>query len=696
MLNESDVVSAVIDLRDPALYTNRELSWLDFFGRVLALAENETVPLLERCRFLAICAGILDEFFMVRVAAIQEAAAAKRRPSTPDAMPRDDVVEAVTARIRELILEQSRIWAEHVRPRLAAEDILVSDIADLHSDQRRRVAEIYDRQVAPTLTPLAVGPGLPFPYISGLSLNLGLIVRNPQTREQRFARVKVPPGLPRLFAIDDHLVPLEQLIETHIDRLFPGMEVVECLQFRVTRDADFDISEDADDLLGAVEDQLRQRRFGDVVRLEVHEDAPSAVLEELTRALEVGPGETYPVPGLLDMTCLFTITRLDRPELKDAPWEPVVPVCLRPIDADDPVDLFEVIRSGDMVVHHPYDSFDDTVERFVVNAVDDPNVLAIKQTMYRTSGDTPIVPALIRAAEAGIQTVCLVEVKARFDEERNIRWARAMERAGVHVVYGIPGLKTHGKLCLVVRQDGDAVRRYVHIGTGNYNPSTARHYTDVGLFTCDDDITSDVANLFNYLTGFGQPPEYKKILVAPRHLREGLIAEIDRVAEAHRAGTPGHIVMKLNACIDGPVIVAIYRASQAGVQIDLIVRSICGLRPGVPGVSDNVRVTSIVGRYLEHARIFAFHSGDSTRMFIGSADMMVRNLDHRVEVVTPVEDPGCQQQLLGWLDVMLADTGLAWELRTDGTWEHRRPAAGEEPVNSQDALMAHARAGSPA
>jgi polyphosphate kinase len=689
MLNAADATELPIDLHDPALYTNRELSWLDFFARVLAQAEDPAAPLLERCRFLAICASILDEFFMVRVAAMQEAAAAGRRPSTPDAMPRDQVIAAVGARIRELIVAQVRVWIEHVRPALAAERILVSDVADLDDDQRATIGHLYDRQIAPTLTPLAVGPGLPFPYISGLSLNLGMIVRDPETREQRFARVKVPPGLPRLMPVDAHLVPLEQLMAAHIDRLFPGMDVVECVRFRVTRDADFDISEDADDLLGAVQDQLRQRRFGHVVRLEIQEGASPMILDELSRALEVATGDIYTVPGLLDMTCLGKVANLDRPELKYAPWEPVIPRRLRSLD-EEPVDIFGVIRHRDLIVHHPYDDFHASVERFVVNAVDDPSVLAIKQTVYRTSGDSPIVPALIRAAERGIQTVCLVEVKARFDEERNIRWARAMERAGVHVVYGIPALKTHGKLCLVVRQEGNAVARYVHIGTGNYNPATAHLYTDVGLFTCDADITGDVANLFNYLTGFGRPPEYQKILVAPVHLRDGLIAELDRVIEAHRAGTPGHVVMKLNACIDGPIIEAIYRASRAGVKVDLIVRSICGLRPGIAGVSENVRVVSIVGRFLEHARIFAFHSGSSTRVFIGSADMMVRNLDHRVEVLTPVEDPACQRELLTAMDLELADTELGWELHADGTWEHLRPVDGQEPFNSQHALMRRA------
>ncbi len=689
MLNSSDTPGGAIDLHDPALYTNRELSWLDFFARVLAQAEDRSAPLLERCRFLSICANILDEFFMVRVAAMQEAAAAGRRPSTPDATPRDVVVIAVGDRVRELIVEQARIWETGLRPDLMAAGIRVGDIADLDPGQRAQIGHIYDDQIAPTLTPLAVGPGLPFPYISGLSLNLGLIVRDPRTREQRFARVKVPPGLPRLYPVDGYLVPLEQLMAAHIDRLFPGMDVVECIRFRVTRDADFDISEDADDLLGAVEDQLRQRRFGHVVRLEIEASASSLILDELSRALEVAPRDVYAVPGLIDMTCLGQIANLGLPEHTYEPWHPTVPPRLRSLD-DEPVDIFHVIRNGDMIVHHPYDDFTASVEQFVVNAVEDPSVLAIKQTVYRTSGDSPIVPALIRAAERGIQTVCLVEVKARFDEERNIHWARAMERAGVHVVYGIPGLKTHGKLCLVVRQEQDVVRRYVHIGTGNYNPATAHLYTDVGLFTTNDAVTGDVANLFNYLTGFGQPPEYRKILVAPRHLRDGLIAEIDRVIEAHRAGLPGRVVIKLNAFIDGPMIEAIYRASQAGVPVDLIVRSICGLRPGVPGVSDNVRVISIVGRFLEHARVFAFHSGDDCRVFIGSADMMVRNLDHRVEVITPVDDPACQRELLDALDIELADTALAWALGSDGEWVPRLPADGDSPLNSQDALMRRA------
>jgi len=682
---------ATADHADPGLYTNRELSWLDFNARVLALAGDTRVPLLERCKFLAIFSSNLDEFFMVRVAAAQEALEQRRPPSTPDQMPREEVLERVAVRVRALVAEQYDTWTHGVRPALAEAGIVVSGIAELGGDARREVDERFDRQVLPVLTPLAVGPGLPFPYISGLSLNLGLRVRDPDSGEERFARVKVPPGLPRLFPADGHLVPLEDVIALHLGRLFPGMEIRSTLQFRVTRDADFDISDDTDDLLGAVEDQLRQRRFGHAVRLEVRTGAPADLVDEVTAALGVGPRDLFEASAMLDLTCLMQVAGLDRPELKDAPWRPVTPPRLRP-DPDHPPDMFAVIRAGDVLVHHPYDDFATSVERFVVQAVDDPDVLAIKQTVYRTSGDSPIVPALVRAAERGIQTVCLVEVKARFDEENNIRWARDLERAGVHVVYGIPGLKTHAKLCMVVRREGGFVRRYCHVGTGNYNPGTARLYTDVGLFTCRNDVTEDVAALFNHLTGFGRPPEYRRILVAPDHARDGLVAEIERVAEAHRNGVPGRVVIKANALIDGPVIRALYRASGVGVTVDLVVRSIVGLRPGVPGVSENIRVVSIVGRFLEHSRIFAFHSGDDRRVWVGSADVMVRNLDHRVEVVAPVDDAAAADELQAVLDLMLADNVLAWQLGADGEWSRVTPGPGEDEVDSQAALMARARA----
>jgi polyphosphate kinase len=681
--------AAARELSDPALYINRELSWLDFNARVLALARDPGVPLLERCKFLAIFTSNLDEFFMVRVATVQDALEAGRLPSTPDKLSREDVLDRIHEQVAELTAEQSRIWSEELRPQLAAAGIRVTDYADLDAAERQAVDERFDREVYPVLTPLAVGPGLPFPYISGLSLNLGLRVRDPVNGETRFARVKVPPRLPRLIPVDDRLVFIEDVIEAQVERLFPGMEVVEAARFRVTRDADFSISDESDDLIGAVEAQLRRRRFGHVVRLEVEDTAPVRLVEELMAALEVEERDTYRVRPPLDFTMLWSLAGLDRPDLRDAPFEPRTRPRLRPEEGER-LDLFSVIRDGDVLVHHPYDDFHSSVERFVEQAVEDPSVLAIKQTVYRTSGDSPIVPALMRAAEQGKQTVCLVEVQARFDEERNIQWARALERAGVHVVYGLSGLKTHAKVALVVRREGDLVRRYVHIGTGNYNPSTARLYTDLGLFTCREDLAEDVADLFNHLTGFARAPSYRKCLVAPDHIRKGIIAEIERVVAAHSPDSPSRVVMKMNSIIDGPVIRAIYRASQAGVPVDLIVRGIAGLRPGVEGVSENVRVISIVGRFLEHARIFAFTAGGETAYWIGSADMMARNLDNRVELIAPVEDPAAQAEIQEILDLQLADTALAWELGADGSWPRVEPEPGEAPLNSQEALMERA------
>ena len=691
MTTAPEAPAAKQQIADPALYVNRELSWLDFNARVLALARDPGTPLLERCKFLAIFTSNLDEFFMVRVATVQDALEAGRLPSTPDKLSRETVLDRIHERVAELTAEQSRIWREELRPELARAGIDVTGYADLEAPERRAVDERFDREVYPVLTPLAVGPGLPFPYISGLSLNLGLRVRDPVKGETRFARVKVPPRLPRLIPVDHRLVFIEDVIEAHIERLFPGMEVVETARFRVTRDADFSISDESDDLIGAVEAQLRRRRFGHVVRMEVEESAADRIVEELMVALEVGTRETYRVPEPIDFTMLWALASMDRPDLRDRPWRPRTQPRLRPEEGER-IDMFAVIRDGDVLVHHPYDDFHTSVERFVEQAVEDPNVLAIKQTVYRTSGDSPIVPALMRAAEQGKQTVCLVEVQARFDEERNIQWARALERAGVHVVYGLASLKTHAKVALVVRREGDRVRRYVHIGTGNYNPSTARLYTDLGLFTCREDLAEDVADLFNHLTGFARAPSYRKALVAPDHLREGILAEIDRAVRAHSPETPSHIVMKMNSIIDGPVIQAIYRASQAGVPVDLIVRGIAGLRPGVPGVSDNVRVVSIVGRFLEHARLFAFTAGGETSYWIGSADMMARNLDNRVELATPIEDLGARAEAQTIIDLQLADTALAWELGPDGEWRRVLPEPGQEPLNSQEALMDLARA----
>jgi len=683
------MTTGAVDLRDPDLYINRELSWLEFNARVLALATRDEVPLLERCKFLAIFANNLDEFFMVRVATVEDALEAGRLPSTPDRLPREDVLGRIADRVDELMAEAAAVWHDMLLPALEREDIDVVDLDRLTAAERRDVDELFDREVYPALTPLAVGPGLPFPYISGLSLNLGLRVRDPVSGETRFARVKVPPRLPRFLPAGRRHVRAEQVIAHHLARLFPGMEIVASTLFRVTRDADFEISDESDDLIGAVEAQLRRRRFGHVVRLEVEDDAPEDLVASLMEDLEVGPRQTFRVRPPLDLTALFGLAGLDRPRLRDAPWQPQVRPRLRG-EEGGAVDMFAVIRAGDVLVHHPYDDFSASVERFVQQAVEDPNVLAIKQTVYRTSGDSPIVPALMRAAEEGKQTVCLVEVQARFDEERNIQWARALERAGVHVVYGLARLKTHAKLAMVVRREGDRVRRYVHIGTGNYNPATARLYTDLGLFTCREDLTEDVADLFNHLTGFGRPPRYRAALVAPVHLRDGIIREIERVAAAHRPESPSRVVMKMNSIIDGPVIEAVYAASRAGVRVDLIVRSIAGLRPGVPGVSDNVRVISIVGRFLEHSRVFAFTAGGETRYLIGSADMMARNLDNRVELVTPVDEPALARELQAMLDLQLADTDLAWELGPDGCWRRIEPADGDEPLNSQDALMERA------
>ncbi len=677
------------DLADPGLYINRELSWLDFNDRVLALARDADAPLLERCKFLAIFSSNLDEFFMVRVAAVQDALEAGRIPSTPDQLPREEVLDRVGARVRGLMAEQSRIWTEELRPALAEAAIDVVSFADLLPDERRQIVAQFDREVYPVLTPLAVGPGSTFPYISGLSLNLGLRVRDPVGGETRFARIKVPPRLPRFLAVGDRLVPLEDVIEAHVERLFPGMQVLDTSRFRVTRDADFSISDESDDLLGAVEAQLQRRRFGHVVRLEVEQNAPEGLVQDLMEALQVAPRDTFRVRPPLDFTSLWMLAGMDRPGLRDVRWEPRTRTRLRPEEGER-TDMFAAIRNGDILVHHPYDDFHTSVERFVEQAVEDSNVLAIKQTVYRTSGDSPIVPALMRAAEQGKQTVCLVEVQARFDEERNIQWARALERAGVHVVYGLTGLKTHAKLCLVLRREGDRVRRYVHFGTGNYNPSTARLYTDLGIFTCREDIAEDVADLFNHLTGFARPPSYRRALVAPAGLRDGVIREIDRAIEAHEPSSPSRVMMKLNSIIDGPVIAAIYRASQAGVPVNLIVRGITGLRPGVPGVSENVRVISIVGRFLEHARVLAVTVGGETRYWIGSADMMARNLDNRVELVAPVNDPLACDEIQSLIELQLRDTALAWELGPDGGWSRVMPQPGQEPFNSQEALMDYA------
>jgi len=651
-------------------YLNRELSLLDFQERVLSLAEDADLPLLERAKFLAIFAGNIDEFFQVRVAGLKDQVAAGAGSVGTDGLTPAETLAAIRERLGALTARQSRCLLQGVVPALAGAGVRICSWDDLGAEDVTHMQAVFD-DIFPVLTPLAVDPGHPFPYISNLSLNLAVIVGDPVSGERRFARVKVPPLLPRFVPLSDgnRFVPLEQVIAAHLDRLFPGMEIEGHHPFRVTRNTDLTLEEEgeeAEDLLAAVELELHRRRFGQAVRLEIDSRMSDEARDLLERELDLEDADVYVVEGPLALTGLWALHDLDLPSLKDAPWHAVTPAGLT-VDADERVDVFAALRERDILVHHPYDSFRTTVEAFIRQAARDPKVLAIKQTLYRTSGDSPIVKALIRAAGQGKQVSALVELKARFDERANIAWARALEEAGVHVVYGLVGFKTHSKTALVVRQEDDGIRRYCHVGTGNYNPKTARMYEDVGLLSCDPDLGADLTDLFNFLTGYSRQHEFRTLVVAPNQLRARIVELVDRQAEG---ATPGRVVMKMNSLVDTTVIDALYRASAAGVSIDLIVRSMCSLRPGVPGLSDNIRVRSIVGRYLEHSRIYAF--GDSragpVTYLIGSADMMRRNLDNRIEVLVPVEDPLLQSRLEEILAVNLADDVLAWELDGDGRW----------------------------
>jgi polyphosphate kinase len=674
---------------DPALYSNRELSWLDFNQRVLELAEDGSVPLLERVRFCSIYASNLDEFFMVRVAGLFDQLDAGIDARGPDGLAPREQIDAIQARVLELDTRLHGCFDGALRPALEEQGLRISTLAEADEGERREIDRRFHEQVFPALTPLVVGHGRPFPYISNLSLSLGVLLRDPENDTEIIARVKVPKELlGRFMRIgEDRLtfVPLEEAIAANLDALFPGIEVIDHGYFRVTRDADFTVSDEADDLLRAVQDELRRRRFGEVVRLEVAAGMNPKLRAQLIDALRLEDREVYDVDGLIDLSDLTEVASASqRPELHYEPWTPVTQPRLRGED-DETVDIFAAVRQGDILVHHPYDSFASSVERFVEQAVADPDVLAIKQTVYRTSDDSPLVPGLIRASERGKQAVCMVELKARFDEEANIHWAKALEEAGVHVVYGIPGLKTHVKAILVARREGERVREYVHIGTGNYNPTTARLYADLGLFTADPEIGADVAEMFNYLTGYGRPAEYRKLLVSPASMRERILEKIEATAEARRAGEEARIALKLNALVDPRCIEALYEASRAGVRIDLNVRGICCLRPGVPGVSENVRVVSVVGRFLEHSRIYAFWRGEEVEVLTGSADLMPRNLDSRVELVAPVESPPLRDELLDVLERCLADNSNAWELDREGRWRRLDPAGGERR-NAQDEL----------
>jgi polyphosphate kinase len=686
------------DLDDPKLYDNRELSWLSFNERVLELCERDEEPLLERVKFSAIFTSNLDEFFMIRVAGLHDQVDAGLDQPGPDGRTPSEVIDELRARLGPLCERQAQNFEHELRPALQEHGICVVRLRDVSDDERAALDERFRRQIFPVLTPLAVGLGRPFPYISNLSLSLALLVRDPTTGATTFARVKVPKEmLPRFVPVGDEgatrFVTLEELIGANLDALFPGMEIVDHGMFRVTRDADFEVSDEADDLLEAVEAELRRRRFGEVVRLEINADMSRALRRELTQALEVEERQVYPVAGLLDLTDLWQIYGVKGfSELREAPWTPVTQPRLKGEDGQ-PVDMFEVIRQGDLLVHHPYDSFSTSVERFVEQAVDDPDVLAIKMTVYRTSDDTPLVPALIRATERGKQAVCMVELKARFDERANIHWAKRLEEAGAHVVYGHPALKTHAKSILVVRREGAGVRHYCHIGTGNYHPKTARLYTDFGLFTCDEQIGSDVADLFNFLTGFARPRRFRKVVTAPTFLREAILEEIERTVQAHEEGREARIALKMNSLVDRRCIRALYRASQAGVPIDLNIRGICCLVPGMRGVSETIRVTSVVGRFLEHSRVFAFHrGGEAPSVWIGSADLMPRNLDKRVELMAPVEDPALRDDLLDTLERCFADNTNAWELQPDKTWVRRRPDGEPRSVQRELMLLHAARA----
>jgi polyphosphate kinase len=649
-------------------YLNRELSWLEFNARVLHEARDERNPILERAKFLAIFAGNLDEFFQVRIAGLRQQVEAGAVGRAADGRTAAEQLAAARARVLELVGEHSSTFLD-LRRALEAEDVELVDYATVpeHHDALR---QRFHDEIFPVLTPLAVDPGHPFPYISTLSLSIAVGLRDPETNERVFARVKVPQILPRLFEVEpSRFVPIDQVIEANLDELFTGMEVVDSHLFRVTRNADFEIEEDeADDLLLAIEEELRRRRFGAAVRLEVERSMPAATRTLLMRGLGLEPDDVYEVAGMLDLTALWRIVDLDRPDLKTVPWTPVTPPRLVPPDEDEPVDVFAAVRAGDILVHHPYESFGASVERFITQAADDPDVLTIKQTLYRTSGDSPIVQSLIRAAERGKQVVVLVEIKARFDEEANIIWARKLERAGAHVVYGLVGLKTHSKTALVVRREGSGLRRYVHIGTGNYNPKTARLYVDLGLLTVRPEIGADVTDLFNVLTGLSRQRTFRRLLVAPHSMRSGFLELVDREVAHAAAGRHARIVVKTNAVVDGPVIEALYRASMAGVEIDLIVRGACSLQPGLPGVSERIRVRSIIGEFLEHSRIWGFENGGDAEWYIGSADLMDRNLDRRVEAVVPVEDSDARARLAEIIELMMADDRRSWQLQPDATW----------------------------
>lgn len=711
-MTKTKPAETTVNLKNPQYYINRELSWLEFNRRVLHEAQDARTPLLERLKFTSIFSSNLDEYFMVRVAALKQQVEAGVTKLTADGMTPPEQLAAISERLHPVIKEQDHLFEQILRPELLANGVHIIDYVDLNQEQRNYLHKFFEEHIFPVLTPLAVDPGHPFPYISNLSLNLAVVVKEPDSDEELFARIKVPQVLPRFVSLplelahkdDEALVwtgiPLEQAIAHNLESLFPGMNIQECHPFRVTRNADLEVEEDeADDLLLAIEQELRKRRMGgSAVRLEITSAAPPELRQMLMEELELEEGDVYEIDGLIGLVDLMSFMGLPLPDLKDEPWSPIIPAPFNRLisneddDKKEKEDIFSLIRKSDLFVHHPYHSFGATVQEFITQAAHDPGVLAIKMTLYRTSGDSPIVNALIAAAENGKQVVALVELKARFDEENNINWARKLESSGVHVVYGLVGLKTHTKIVLVVRQEDKKIRRYVHIGTGNYNPKTAKLYTDFGLLSCREELGSDLTDLFNFLTGYSRQKAYRKLLVSPVTMRDRMIAMIHREIDHCNNGKTGRIVAKMNALVDPKIIQALYEASQAGVKIDLIVRGICCLRPGIEGVSDNIRVISIIGRFLEHSRIFYFHNDGNNEVYIGSADWMPRNLDRRVEAVTPIEDETITKELEEILGIMLADNRQAWDLQSDGTYVQRKPTEKILEQSTQKTLMEMATA----
>lgn len=674
----------------PDRFLDREISWLAFNERVLQLAEDPHLPILDRAKFLAIFASNLDEFFMVRVAGLKRRIATGIAVRAASGLTPREVLEAIWSRAHLLQLQQAITFRDQVRPELAADGVKLLGWSSLTVDERAELDIFFDQRAFPVLTPLAVDPSHPFPYISGLSLNLAVVVRNPVTGTELFARVKVPPSLPRFVAVGaQRFVPLEDVIAAHLDDLFPGMDILQHHTFRVTRNEDVEVEEDdAENLLKALERELSRRRFGPAVRLEVETSIDPHVLELLMDELGVSEPEVFRLPGPLDLTGLWSIYAVDRDDLKQRSFIPRTSRQLAEVESASAPDILAEIREKDVLVHHPYDSFSTSVQLFLEQAAVDPNVLAIKQTLYRTSGDSPIVQALIEAARNGKQVLALVEIKARFDEQNNIDWGKKLEEAGVHVVYGLVGLKTHSKLSLVVRDDGDRLRRYCHLGTGNYHPKTARLYEDFGLFTCDEHVGEDVSDLFNVLSGYSLNTEYHRLLVAPHSMRTGLIERIDREIDHLRAGRRSGIRFKCNSIVDERIIDALYRASQAGVPVKVWVRGICALRPGVPGLSNNIEVISILGRFLEHSRVYEFCNDDDTEVWIGSADLMHRNLDRRVETLVSLKSPDQVAEINALFILAFDPNTAAWDLRPDGSWVRRTTGPdGERPRDLQEMLI---------